>query len=309
MNVPAQAYQDYARGKLSKEDLTELEKMADALSKESGISMGTVVDAAGNAAQHVGRGASFGLGLAGSGLAGLALTAGAQSVYDKLTYRRDLNRLLDVRPEIKENYSQRDIDLAYQSMRTLNPDFAKDPLTGSTLLDQILRNRDRLSPSSAPRMDLGVARELYTAERKGRDPMQDVVVRAFQTGGEFALRDHLESQKLRAQAEGLAASKMQEMLGRAWESGEDRDFRREQAEIQHQNQMDLEGVKADHARETEVLKARLRELGPGQGFQPSHLAQRRSAVGLPPVVPASRMVLKGVTAPRLAYRSAKSQKP
>lgn len=202
IDVPATAYRDFSRGEISVEELQGLEAFADGLSKIAGMPASPFPPPQGGAmgvAGNIGQGIQMGLGLAATTLVGTAAMAGAKAVHNKLTYRRDLNRLLAVRPDIKNEHSQKDIDLAFNSMRMLNPQFAKDPLTGSTLLQQILRNRDIHDPSAPPRMDLGVAKELFTAERRGRDPMQEAVVRSFQAGGEAALRDHLDRSRQRSQ--------------------------------------------------------------------------------------------------------------
>jgi hypothetical protein len=97
---------------------------------------------------------------------------------------------LDVHPDLKD-YSKKDINLAYTSIRTMNPTFAKDPLVGGNLLGQVLRNRDIHDPSKAPRFELGVAKELLTAERKGKDQLQETIQGSFRTGYELAVNDAL----------------------------------------------------------------------------------------------------------------------
>ena len=141
----------------------------------------------------------MGAGVVGA-VAAPMIAHGIRAVQNKLTYRRDLNRLLDVRPEISGEHNERDINLAFQSMRHLNPELSKDPLTGSTLLTQILRNRDIQDPSAPPRMDLGVARELFTAERRGKDEIVETATRAFDTGVRMGIEGHRATSQARRDA-------------------------------------------------------------------------------------------------------------
>ena len=134
------------------------------------------------------QGAAITAGALGVNLLGMAAGQGARAAHNRLTYRRDLNKVLDVHPDLKD-YSKKDIDLAYSSIRTMNPTFAKDPLVGGNLLGQVLRNRDIHDPSKAPRFELGVAKELLTAERKGKDQLQETIQGSFRTGYELAVND------------------------------------------------------------------------------------------------------------------------
>jgi hypothetical protein len=187
INVPSQAYKVMAQGHISKQEMAGLEKFADALNKvsalplRSALSFPTVPSAVGTTLMVAGA-------LSAAELLSHAAANGMRAAQDKLTYRRDLNRVLDVSPEIKTDYPERDIHLAYQSMRTLNPTFAKDPLVGATLLQQILRNRDISDPSKPPRMDLGVARELISAQEKGQDQLARGLSGAFSAGITTAIK-------------------------------------------------------------------------------------------------------------------------
>jgi hypothetical protein len=300
IDVPSAAYQEFSRGEISEDELHSLESFANDLSKTAATQVNipglNVPPPTGGPTPSLGRemggliGKGLMLGTAGlaTSLLGSAAMSGAKAVHGKLTYRRDLNRLLDVRPEIKEEHSKRDIDLAFQSMRHLNPDLAKDPLTGSTLLQQILRNRDIHDPSAPPRMDLGVAKELYTAERRGRDPMQEMAARSFQAGSELAIRDNLEKARMREQmatrAQQEAERDTRRMTFDALRMGVDQDFRRQlqkddqdfKQDLQKDQQIhqrslaeDQQTWRADHAegmagRQEEFQKKQLRRQQTGQ---------------------------------------------
>ena len=131
-------------------------------------------------------GALAGLGLYGASAAGAGIHHGLRAVVDKLTYRKDLSRVLAVHPEIAEEFSPKDINLVYRSIRTFSPEAAKDPLVGGRVLDSVLRNRDRMNPDSAPRFELGTAQELQRL-RAGTDRGADMASNAFLAGARAAM--------------------------------------------------------------------------------------------------------------------------
>lgn len=86
---------------------------------------------------------------------------------DRMTFDRDLKKVLDVNKDIgKPNDKQ--IRLAYQSIRTTNPKFSKDPLIAGTLLRQIMQNKvDPYDPKSPARVDLNIASQLSSSAGRG----------------------------------------------------------------------------------------------------------------------------------------------
>lgn len=161
MNLPDDIYVALARGEITPEEVDHLEGFSGHL-KEAAFSIPpSVRDDMIRTALNAGMltASAGGLALAGKGLATAA---------SALTFNRDLKAILEVHPDLKE-YSEKDLKLAYTSIRTLNPEFAKDPLVGGQLLGQILRNRSPDNPKAAPRVDLGTAKDLVSA-RSSKKP-------------------------------------------------------------------------------------------------------------------------------------------
>jgi len=137
----------------------------------------------------------LGTGAAHSGahlLAGLGVTAigaGGRALYEKATKKRDLDRILAVYPHLND-FPRADIELAYNSMRTMNPTMAKDPLTGGTLLAQILRTRDPLNPKGSPRFEHDLAGNLMRLNPKAEHVFEETARDAVMQGITSALREH-----------------------------------------------------------------------------------------------------------------------
>lgn len=166
------------------------------------------------------KGLAGGLGLYGGQMALSGLHHGLAGLADKLSYRKDLGKLLAVHPSISEGHSPEDIDLVYRSIRRFSPEVAKDPLVGGRVLDTVLRNRDRTDPSGPPRFELGIAQELQRM-RPAPDRGADLAANAFLTGARSALD---------ARADAASSAKRSE---EAW------DMLREK----HLNAIDLEHMK------------------------------------------------------------------
>jgi len=179
MRVPDEAYVAHSRGEISDEEFQGLQKFASLLGEPSKEAASPNME---NIQQGLLHGASIAAGSAGILGTGALVGKGVSSLHNRLTYRRDLNRVLDVHPDIGENYSPRDVNLAFSSLRSMNPDMANDPLIGGNLLSQILRNRDITDPSKAPRFPADVALSLYSAKRGYRDPTGDVVEQSLKSG-------------------------------------------------------------------------------------------------------------------------------
>jgi hypothetical protein len=162
VQVPAAAYAAYARGEITKEELQDLEKYASHLNKQGSVSIDPtrLSDAA---------------TLAGLALAAPALTylgAGVpktiDSALDRLTFERDLRKVLAVHPQLG---SIRDENLrrAYKTLRTMNAEYARDPLIAGTLLDMVMTNRmNPDDPKSPPRFDPAL---LQSIQEKRRGPI------------------------------------------------------------------------------------------------------------------------------------------
>ena len=170
----------YCDSSLSAEDVRELEDFNASLYGEkiaapASSTFGRVVRTAaeGTAAQLT------------AGAMGLAAVAGGKALYDKATYNRDLKAITDVYPHLKKN-PERELRLAYTSLRSLNPQFAKDPLIGGTLLGQLLRQRDPLNPKSL-RFDPGMATDLVRNRKDTRGGFAEMVPEAFRAGSQSAL--------------------------------------------------------------------------------------------------------------------------
>jgi len=138
------------------------------------------------ALQALGKGALTGAGLFGVAASVEGGAKGLKAIQEKATFKRDLNRILEVYPHLRE-YPEDQIHLAYRSMRHLNPHFAKDPLVGGTLLGQILRSRDPSDPKSL-RMEAGLAADLVRFRPREGETLKDRAQQAFQTGMTEALK-------------------------------------------------------------------------------------------------------------------------
>lgn len=146
MEVPSWLYKEKALGRVSTTRFGETQKLA------AGLTVGT------------------GAMMVGAALASPVLAAagakGAEKMMDKIdemTFDRDLKKVLDVNKDIGKP-SDKQIRLAYQSIRTTNPKFSKDPLIAGTLLRQIMQNRvDPYDPKSPARVDLNIASQLSGA--------------------------------------------------------------------------------------------------------------------------------------------------
>jgi hypothetical protein len=189
-NIPGEAFKKYASKEISAEEMEELNKFAAILNKEAGAPpVEPLLEGVG---KHIIRSLAGGSAMAGGamgvGAAGTGLALGMKTLLNRMTFNSDLGKIIEVYPEIAEHYSDQDIRLAYQSMRTLNPTLARDPLVGGTLLQQILRNRDLQRPSAAPRFDVGVAADLFTAKPRVEDMLQQTLTQFAQKGMEGGFR-------------------------------------------------------------------------------------------------------------------------
>lgn len=199
--------------------------------------------------EHVMTGAAIAIPTLAAGALMQAGTAAARAGFEAATKGRDLQRILDVYPHLRENYSAADIDLAYNSMRHMNPHVAKDPLTGGTLLGQMLRSRDPLNPASLrfePDLAMNLLRGRPQEDHSFDESLRDGVMRAMTQGAS-------EAASSRAQA---AQIDSQVALDKARAGREEARFKLERADsVADRLQRAREsGRTIAHGRRTELLK-------------------------------------------------------
>ena len=147
IQVPPAAYAAYARGEISEAELLGLEKTASELNKSAATGFDPLSV----------RGAATlgGLALAAPALtyAGAAVPKAIDSTMGALTFNRDLRRVVEVNPQLGDA-SDPNLRMAFKTLRSVNPDYSKDPLIAGTILDMVMTNRmDPDDPTSAPRFD------------------------------------------------------------------------------------------------------------------------------------------------------------
>lgn len=134
-------------------------------------------------------GAAVGTGAALAMNAGvLGIIQGARSGYERLSRKRDLKSILEVYPDLN-SYDDSEIQLAYRSLRHLNPHFASDPLVGGTLLKQILRSRDPSNPKSI-RFEPGIAVDLTKSRPRENYMLEQMATDAVSTGVRDGMRQY-----------------------------------------------------------------------------------------------------------------------
>lgn len=177
VNVPPEAYQAYARGEISHEDLVSLEKTAEALNKRAGIDSRNLA-------------AIGGLAVAAPTLAylGSQVPEKIESTLGAMTFTRDLRRVVEVNPQLGSP-DDPNLRMAFKTLRSTNPEYSKDPLIAGTILDMVMTNRmDPDDPSSAPRFDPALLTSIqnktrtsgsYAAEQGARaivDPVSKTIM-------------------------------------------------------------------------------------------------------------------------------------
>lgn len=162
MPVPAEAYKLYAAGDISAAELQELEKFAEFLEKSASqppLSPGQM--AAGLA----------GLSLAAPALAyvGSKVPQTLQRGVNAMRFESGLNRAVEVNPHLGSAQDP-NLRMAYKTLQTTNPEYAKDPLIAGTILDMVMSNRmDPNNPASAPRFDPALLSEIQKGMPKAPD--------------------------------------------------------------------------------------------------------------------------------------------
>jgi len=263
--ISPDAYQKFGEGQISEEELRQLETLDLMLKSASAAS----------SAWHSGLGKTLtqGLAMGAAGGTGAALGAGAamggKKLWDKATYNRDMKKILDVYPQLKD-YPKKDLNLAYSSLRHMNPHFSKDPLVGGTMLTQILKQRDPTNPESI-RFDGALAADLVKARPHSDDPMTRALADSFARGMSGAIEER-----------GRQRAAKDDRAWRADQSKLDREHRTKQSRIDRMSRKregargavyarNLERDKHDNALVREALKKELEWYGPA----PSTDSRRR----------------------------------
>jgi hypothetical protein len=143
VRVPTEAYAAYARGELSHSELLGLEKMASDMSK-------TALNISPQSLASLG-----GLLVAAPTLsyAGAQIPEALQSAESALMFNRDLRRVVAVNPQLGSPEDP-NLRMAFKTLRSVNPEYSKDPLIAGTILDMVMTNRmDPDDPTSPPRFD------------------------------------------------------------------------------------------------------------------------------------------------------------
>ena len=146
INVPSEAYEAFSSGEITREELTELEKFAEYLSKEASPTFGQMA----------------GLAIAAPSLAylGSKIPEAIESARNNASFNSDFNRILKVNPSLGSSQDP-NLQMAYKTLRTLSPTYAKDPLLAGTILGNVMHNRtDPDDPSSPPRFDPALVNEI-----------------------------------------------------------------------------------------------------------------------------------------------------
>jgi hypothetical protein len=177
MPIPDHAYVLFAQGDISEQELLELEKFAESLEKTG--SMASMFGHAPAAAPTM-----FGPGGAGrtaAALGGLALAAPTlaymgtkvpktlQGAVNSMRFESGLSRAIEVNPQLG-SVKDPNLRMAYKTLQTTNPEYAKDPLIAGTILDMVMANRmDPNDPSSAPRFDPTLLNEIQKSAPRTPD--------------------------------------------------------------------------------------------------------------------------------------------
>lgn len=149
-------------------------RAADLMSFQMGLEkVGGLAEDIGRAALHVGITTGVGLGL------NAAVHAGGKLV-DAATFERDLKNLIAHYPELS-HADPKVLRAAYTSLRKLNPEFAKDPLVGGSLVQALLRNVPHDNPRGMPRFDLSTAQVLNQANAQRRGGLAEDLIKANTT--------------------------------------------------------------------------------------------------------------------------------
>lgn len=246
-------FEKTANGEISDAEAQDLARFFDMIGVEKLAATGGGDSPLVKALQE-GLGASLALGTAGLAMAGVV--EGSKKLFDMATFRRDLNRILETYPEIRSTYPPAWIDLAYQSIRTMNPTVARDPMTGGTLLKQILAQRNTQNPGGTPSFDWNHATSLIQHRPKGQNAAEEVLYGAAREGVLHGLRSYGDAQRQVSETD-----RMQSMQSFQSKMEADRASREEAREKTRMGREDADrAARAVEGRAGRLLQARLARL-------------------------------------------------
>lgn len=141
MPVPDRAYEMFAAGEISAEELHELEKFASDLEKVAVKLDPTTMASLG----------AFTVAAPALAYVGSKVPQTLQSAVNNMRFESGLKKAVEVNPALGDTQDP-NLRMAYKTLQTVNPDYAKDPLISATVLDMVMANRtDPNDPSSAPK--------------------------------------------------------------------------------------------------------------------------------------------------------------
>lgn len=205
-----------ALGVLGDDEVAHIEEFSSSLNKSAAFSP--------EVKNAVTMGVATAAATAAGSLAMMGAAKGLGNVYDAMTFDRDLQKIMKVRPELS-TYSKEHVKLVYQSLRRLSPEIAKDPLTASTYLVRQFERRNPNDPHSLPTVELETARTLAQTSGeygKRRDAVREALLQANQIGVGTGLA-HYQSSQQTAFTQSENEKKRQDALER-----EQRELKREQ---------------------------------------------------------------------------------
>lgn len=162
MPVPAEAYEMFASGQISADELSELEKFAESLEKTAV----NLFSEPGRAAATLG-----GIALAAPALAyaGQKVPQTLQAGINNMRFESGLRKAVETNPSLG-SVDDPNLRMAYKTLQTTNPEYAKDPLIAGTILDMVMANRmDPNDPTSAPRFDPSILNDIQKSKQKTPD--------------------------------------------------------------------------------------------------------------------------------------------
>lgn len=256
MRALTEALVDRAAGRLTDADLAKVaslhRSLEDGFEKSAAPGAGAASAIGQRLLEAFGRGVEHSVPLIVAGLGVTGAAAGGRALMDKATKGRDLDKILEVYPHLKK-WDRREIELAYNSMRHMNPHIAKDPLAGGTLLGQMLRSRDPLDPK-ALRFEPQLAGDLLRLNPREEHAFEEVARDAILKGVGSAMDDMSRERAGRTQQ---AFAREQEEGRRAFDR--ERDLSRAEREERHRREDAAEERRSkalDQRRKAELERAK-----------------------------------------------------
>lgn len=116
------------------------------LLEKKALNLRGMAQAAGPRLRQAGSSAATGALTAGGALGAAALAGAAGKLYDAATKTRDFNRMLEANPHLQEHLQDdpAHFNRLYTSLRTLAPDFAREPMVaGSYMFNALNMGREQ----------------------------------------------------------------------------------------------------------------------------------------------------------------------